>query len=321
MPKQPGAAAVPAGTRPTLGLHATGESVGLLQTMLRERHFDLALDSNFGPATRSAVLRFQRNHGLNVDGKVGPKTWAALEATVPPEDLRSHDLGGTSRSWATDVNDTVVRWVPNFDAAKWKISWRNPLVAANPPRYTGGRGTERDAAWKTYLAGFSTKKRGVLPNPEAVEDCGLRVIGNAATQLGVSYAWGGKGFDEPGRGTLYEDHGGGATKYQDDRRIGFDCSGLAQYAAWQTRYRDIGMGTVHQIGTPNLTTVRRGEALAPGDFIFYGTTPHHVAMYVAPGIVINAPCSGLPVQLDELSTALNDGTQAELIRARRLSAR
>lgn len=38
----------------------------------------LVVDGDFGPATRRAVEEFQRRSGLLVDGKIGPKTWAAL---------------------------------------------------------------------------------------------------------------------------------------------------------------------------------------------------------------------------------------------------
>lgn len=42
----------------------------------------LVADGDFGPSTRQAVERFQRDQGLTVDGKAGPKTLQALAAAV-----------------------------------------------------------------------------------------------------------------------------------------------------------------------------------------------------------------------------------------------
>lgn len=55
----------------------------------------LAVDGNFGLHTQSTLMAFQRDHQLDVDGKVGPKTQAAIEQTVKIKDTRilQADLG------------------------------------------------------------------------------------------------------------------------------------------------------------------------------------------------------------------------------------
>jgi peptidoglycan hydrolase-like protein with peptidoglycan-binding domain len=53
-----------------------GDDVKRLQKALNFPETEI--DGVFGKKTDIAVREFQKNHGLNVDGKVGPATWAEL---------------------------------------------------------------------------------------------------------------------------------------------------------------------------------------------------------------------------------------------------
>ncbi|WP_319530835.1 N-acetylmuramidase domain-containing protein [uncultured Cohaesibacter sp.] len=66
-----------------LRLGSSGYLVKALQERLCDLGYHVKVDSDFGPATRRAVVAFQVDHGLKTDGLVGPKTQAALEVAVP----------------------------------------------------------------------------------------------------------------------------------------------------------------------------------------------------------------------------------------------
>ena len=57
-----------------------GDAVRELQELLVTHGFDVAIDNDFGPATELAVMIFQKNNDLIVDGIVGRKTWALLRS-------------------------------------------------------------------------------------------------------------------------------------------------------------------------------------------------------------------------------------------------
>ncbi|MHB9094845.1 MAG: peptidoglycan-binding domain-containing protein [Eubacteriales bacterium] len=67
---------------PTLSIGSRGLPVSALQDLLRARGFNPGpSDGIFGPVTQAAVIAFQKNRGLIVDGIVGRQTWTALGAT------------------------------------------------------------------------------------------------------------------------------------------------------------------------------------------------------------------------------------------------
>lgn len=67
--------------------HMRGNDVTDLQSQLIARGYDCGVwgaDGDFGVATNDAVIRFQIEQDLIVDGIVGPQTWDALHASTSP---------------------------------------------------------------------------------------------------------------------------------------------------------------------------------------------------------------------------------------------
>ena len=74
----------PTQTLPTLKKGMKGEYVKLLQTKLVNKGYSVGsygIDGDFGSATLRAVQQFQRDNGLDPDGVVGTRTWAALTSS------------------------------------------------------------------------------------------------------------------------------------------------------------------------------------------------------------------------------------------------
>lgn len=63
----------------TLKEDSSGADVKKLQETLKERGFNPGIvDGDFGPATKAAVIAFQKSEGLLADGIAGPRTQSAL---------------------------------------------------------------------------------------------------------------------------------------------------------------------------------------------------------------------------------------------------
>lgn len=100
------------------------------------------------------------------------------------------------------------------------------------------------------------------------------VVAAALGQLGRPYCWGGKGFN-PCNGC-----GGGKCYEPCNSYPCFDCSGLTKWA-WAAVGVNIGDGSS---GQQRNATVPRGEAMLPGDLLFFYSGPgsgriNHVTLY------------------------------------------
>lgn len=88
-------AALPFMGRATIQRGARGAMVLDLQDQLaRLGYFAGRVDGDFGALTEAAVVALQMNEGLDGDGIVGPRTWAALEGAKPRplRDVTAADL-------------------------------------------------------------------------------------------------------------------------------------------------------------------------------------------------------------------------------------
>jgi cell wall-associated NlpC family hydrolase len=116
------------------------------------------------------------------------------------------------------------------------------------------------------------------------------MVTQAARWLGTPYSWGGGGVNGPSRGIL---QGAGT--------VGFDCSGLTQYAAYHALGITLGRTTAQQCqqGTAVSLTM---SAWAVGDLVFTDANGH-VGIYAGNGQVINAPHTGAVVRYESCTNS------------------
>jgi cell wall-associated NlpC family hydrolase len=117
-----------------------------------------------------------------------------------------------------------------------------------------------------------------------------RAIDAAMAQRGLAYAWGGGGTQGPGPG-----------QDPDEGVIGFDCSGLTQYAYARAGISIPRNSRAQYASLPKVDS----DDLKPGDLVFWGTpaTPGgitHVALYLGDGEVVQAPQSGDVIKVSDM---------------------
>jgi cell wall-associated NlpC family hydrolase len=132
--------------------------------------------------------------------------------------------------------------------------------------------------------GFAPAPAGnATPAGEGDSSAAQAAIDAAMAYRGTPYAWGGGGTRGPGPG-LDPDEG----------VIGFDCSGLTQYAYGQAGIGIARNSRAQYASLPKVPT----EDLRPGDLVFWATdvsapdTIHHVAIWLGGDRILEAPQSG-----------------------------
>lgn len=137
-----------------LRLGSRGADVLALQRALRSHGAAIAADGVFGRRTAAAVRHFQRQHHLEADGVVGPKTWRALGVHVHPT---AHHLGkgpGAAIAWAQAQVDARITEHPAGSNRGVPVeTWQRDIA--------GGAGYLVGLAWCGVFLGEALKHGGV----------------------------------------------------------------------------------------------------------------------------------------------------------------
>jgi cell wall-associated NlpC family hydrolase len=231
-------------------------------------------------------------------------------------------MPGTWQRWGRDADGDgrPSPWSPadaiaaqaRYDCAlaeQMRAALRRGQVSGSPTdlmlaAYNAGPGAVLDAGGvpaiqetRDYVARI-TARAGAFADttgaPAPTGEFAARLVQVARSQVGTPYAWGGgrptgpsEGFDQ-GRGT-----------------VGYDCSGLVLFAAYQASGGSIRLPHSADLQTRAGTSVPADE-LQPGDVISF-TRPgeaaaHHVGIYVGSGLMVDAPQTGAQVRVESLRT-------------------
>jgi len=232
---------------------STGSEVKAMQDRLQELGYaDYAQGfGNFGAQTHNAVLRFQRNNGLAVDGIAGPQTLSRLySASAARLVLRAGDSGE-----AVQTLQLRLKSLGYFSGSGTGHFGALTLEAVRSFQRASGLAADGIAGPLTRIAAFS----GSVPAPSAPSPYAAAIADIALSQNGKPYAWGGNGPSS------------------------YDCSGLAYYAMTQAGF---GVSRLSSAGYSAVSSWQRLNgtgSLKKGDLLFFrsDTSSHigHMGIY------------------------------------------
>lgn len=236
----------------------------------------------------------------------GAATTVSAEAVTSPAAWDPLAMSGSARAFAAAAQaptSTAAVW--GQDSVLGRLATSAHLIETAPssdftPSTTATSWMVQATEWAIFLGGLFpgqdtfTTRIGSLQSSLAGTGMVVAGTGSASVQaqavieaakafLGTPYSWGGGGPAGPSTGIA-----SGANI------VGFDCSGLTEYAFAKAGYA---------IGGTTSVQSKVGEAVAsldeaqPGDLLFFGSPIHHVAIYLGNGQLLHAPKPGKSVEI------------------------
>jgi cell wall-associated NlpC family hydrolase len=208
---------------------------------------------------------------LNVQQKQAQAAVASEQAAVTANQLVEQQQSSALAQENSEIA-TLVAQQQQEEATQAAAAARRQIEAAEAAQARAVAETTASSGPRSGSGSSSGSTHSYTPVPVAQGASGA--IAAAESQLGVPYVWGG---ETPG--------------------VGFDCSGLVQWA-----WRQAGVNLPRTSGAQFAAVTPVSVAdLEPGDLLFYGPNgDDHVAMYVGNGTMIEAPETGELVHLTPL---------------------
>lgn len=181
----------------SIKLGSTGENVRTIQRRLKDlKFYNGSVDGDFGEGTEEAVKRFQRQYGLDVDGKVGAATLDALRnarATAKPAYLPVTPTPRPTATPAFSQNTYLRKGNSGSDVRKMQ----ERLISLG---YLAGEATSRfDEATEAGVIAFQKRNCSYwdgVAGPDtlkALYSSSARSTSTAAAVIGVSLKVGSEG--------------------------------------------------------------------------------------------------------------------------------
>ena len=192
------------------------EDVRTLQQALSQAGYRVGVDGQFGDRTNMVVRQFQQQHGMAVDGVLGPMTAATLD--VDHATLVVNAQGITSAAPAI-TEKTPEPWLPHDDTASLLAFYGDPR----------SNGDDANPVWKeqnvvTVPCPWTLYYEGVVwPHPVPIHKRLAVQLGNAFTKI-----WDAAGHDDESPILIHVRHFSGSGNYRPVR----GSSRLSCHAFW-----------------------------------------------------------------------------------------
>ena len=144
------------------GRGASGAEVRSLQESLKALGADIEVDGKYGPKTQAAVREFQEKHNIKVDGLAGPQTRATINGAKRAEAEKKAEAEkvDTPDSKGTGVNDSALGQEAAAKADAGKIDTPDSKGTGVNDSALGQEAAAKADAGKSDKSGDSSDKSG-----------------------------------------------------------------------------------------------------------------------------------------------------------------